>query len=269
MANETDKERINYLEKRVEELQKKLAAAESPGIFLKVLVTLILAGTCFIVWKCRTFFKWAILALIGWWIFGGTITSVFTNTGNFISTTWTEWKASGKVEDEHERAMERMRVEAETANSRTKAEADAQVSTTRAAADAENSRTQAVADADTARVKAEADARTRVIQAEEAAKQAEWERGQAERRNNAVNDAIRGGHWHSDTPMTQPEVTAPAAPEIAKPAASVEVQPSPAEKVNPETETSAAPNVTVKSTGRTPKIERTVNGNTTRVVVRF
>jgi len=248
MANETDKERINYLEKRVEELQKKLAAAESPGIFLKVLVTLILAGTCFIVWKCRIFFKWAILALLGWWIFGGTITSVLTNTGNFISTTWTEWKASGKVEDEHERAMERMRVEAETANSRVKAEADAKVSTV-----------QANANADTARTKAEADARTQVIHAEEAAKQAEWERGQAERRNDAVNDAIRGGHWHSDTPMTQPEVSAPPAPEIAKPAVSVE-------ETKPD---NAAPNVTVKSTGRTPKIERTVNGNTTRVVVRF
>ena len=249
MANETDKERINYLEKRVEELQKKLAAAESPGIFLKVLVTLILAGTCFIVWKCRTFFKWAILALIGWWIFGGTITSVFTNTGNFISTTWTEWKASGKVEDEHERAMERMRVETETANSRVKAEADAKVSTV-----------QANANADTARTKAEADARTQVIHAEEAAKQAEWERGQAERRNDAVNDAIRGGHWHSDTPMTQPEVSTPPVPEIAKPAAPVE---------ETEPENNVAPNVTVKSTGRTPKIERTVNGNTTRVVVRF
>lgn len=249
MANETDKERINYLEKRVEELQKKLAAAESPGIFLKVLVTLILAGTCFIVWKCRTFFKWAILALIGWWIFGGTITSVFTNTGNFISTTWTEWKASGKVEDEHERAMERMRVETETANSRVKAEADAKVSTV-----------QANANADTARTKAEADARTQVIHAEEAAKQAEWERGQAERRNDAVNDAIRGGHWHSDTPMTQPEVSAPPVPEIAKPAA-------PAEETKPEN--NVAPNVTVKSTGRTPNIERSVNGNTTRVVVRF
>lgn len=240
MANETDKERINYLEKRVEELQKKLAAAESPGIFLKVLVTLILAGTCFIIWKCRTFLKWAILALLGWWIFGGTITSVFTNTGNFISTTWAEWKASGKVEDEHERAMERMRIETETANSRVKAEADAKVSTV-----------QANANADTARTKAEADARTQVINAEEAAKQAEWERGQAERRNDAVNDAIRGGHWHSNTSMTQPEVSAPPAPEIAKPANNV------------------VPNVTVKSAGCTPKIERTVNGNTTRVVVRF
>lgn len=250
MDNETDKERINYLEKRVEELQKKLAAAESPGIFLKVLVTLILAGACFIVWKCRTFLRWAILALLGWWVFGGTITSVFTNTGNFISTTWTEWKASGKVEDEHERAIERMRVETETANSRVKAEADAKVSTT-----------QASVNADTARIKAESDARTQVIHAEEAAKQAEWERGQAERRNDAVNDAIRGGHWHSNTPMTQPEVSTPATPEIAKPAISDTSINSPPEKV--------IPNVTVKSTNSNPRIERIINGNTTRVIVRF
>lgn len=250
MTNETDKERINYLEKRVEELQKKLAAAESPGIFFKVLVTLILAGTCFIVWKCRTFLKWAILALLGWWIFDGTITSIFTNTGNFISTTWTEWKASGKVEDEHERAMERMRVETETVNSRVKAEADAKVSTT-----------QASANADTARIKAESDARTQVIHAEEAAKQAEWERGQAERRNDAVNDAIRGGHWHSNTPMTQPEVSAPATPEIAKPATSDTSLNSPPDET--------IPNVTVKSANSNPRIERIVNGNITRVIVRF
>lgn len=253
MTNETDKERINYLEKRVEELQKKLAAAESPGIFLKVLLTLILAGTCFIIWKCRTFFKWAILALIAWLIFGETVTNIFSNTGNFISTTCSEWKANAKVEDEHERAMERMRVEAETANSRTKAEADAQVSTVRANADAENSRT-----------KAEADARTQLIQTEEAAKQAEWERGQAERRNDAVNDAIREGHWHSNTPMTPPEVTTPPAPEIAKPTEPVT---PPVKEVKSESED--VPNVTVKSTRRQPQIERTVHGNTTRVIVRF
>lgn len=238
MSNETDKERISYLEKQVEELQKKLATAESPGIFLKVLVTLILAGSCFTIWKCRTFFKWAILALIAWILFGGTVTNIFDKSGKFISTTWAECKANSKVENEHEREIERMRAEVDAENSKTKVSSDAQISVARA-----------IADADMAKVKAEADAKAQIMQAEEAVKQAEWERGQAERRNDAVNEAIRNGHWHSDTPVVKPEVTTPVSPEISK----------------PQTE----PMVTVNSENKTPKIERTVDGNTTRVIVRF
>lgn len=238
MSNETDKERISYLEKQVEELQKKLATAESPGIFLKVLVTLILAGSCFTIWKCRTFFKWAILALIVWILFGGTVTNILDKSSKFISTTWSEYKVNNKVENEHEREIERMQAEADAANSKTKVSSEAQISVTRANADA-----------DVAKVKAEADAKTQIMQAEEAVKQAEWERGQAERRNDAVNDAIRNGHWHSDTPAVKPEVTAPASPEISKP--------------------QTKPTVTVNSENKEPKIERTVDGNTTRVIVRF
>lgn len=251
MADKTDTERIAYLEKRVAELQKELAEAQNPRIFGKVLVTLILVGFCYLVWKCRTFIKWALLALIGWWIFGGVITNTFNSVSKWCSEVSADFKASSKAEDEHERHLELLKAETDAANSRVRTEAEATATTTKASADA-----------DVARTTADANARTQVLQAEEAAKQAEWERGQAERRNDAVNDAIRGGHWHSNTPMTQPEVSAPPAPEIAKPAAA-----TPAEESKPET--NVAPNVTVNSTGCTPKIERTVNGNTTRVVVRF
>lgn len=251
MADKTDTERIAYLEKRVAELQKELAEAQNPRIFGKVLVTLILVGFCYLVWKCRTFIKWALLALIGWWIFGGVITNTFNSVSKWCSEVSADFKASSKAEDEHERHLELLRAETDAANSRVRTEADAAATTTKASADA-----------DVARTTADANARTQVLQAEEAAKQAEWERGQAERRNDAVNDAIRGGHWHSNTPMTQPEVSAPPAPEIAKPAAA-----APVEETKPEA--NVAPNVTVNSTGCTPKIERTVNGNTTRVVVRF
>lgn len=251
MADKTDTERIAYLEKRVAELQKELAEAQNPRIFGKVLVTLILVGFCYLVWKCRTFIKWALLALISWWIFGGVITNTFNSVSKWCSEVSADFKASSKAEDEHERHLELLRAETDAANSRVRTEAEASATTTKASADA-----------DVARTTADANARTQVLQAEEAAKQAEWERGQAERRNDAVNDAIRGGHWHSNTPMTQPEVSAPPAPEIAKPAAA-----APAEESKPET--NVAPNVTVNSTGCTPKIERTVNGNTTRVVVRF
>lgn len=249
MTNKTEMDRITYLEKRVAELQKELAEAQNPRIFGKVLVTLILVGFCYLVWKCRTFIKWGLLALIGWWIFGGTITNTFNSVSKWCSEVSADFKASSKAEDEHERHLELLKAETDAANSRVRTEAEAAAATTKASADA-----------DVARTTADANARTQVLQAEEAAKQAEWERGQAERRNDAVNDAIRGGHWHSNTPMTQPEVSAPPAPEIAKPAA-------PAEEAKPET--NVAPNVTVNSTGCTPKIERTVNGNTTRVVVRF
>lgn len=244
-------DRITYLEKRVAELQKELAEAQNPRIFGKVLVTLILVGFCYLVWKCRTFIKWGLLALIGWWIFGGVITNTFNSVSKWCSEVSADFKASSKAEDEHERHLELLRAETDAANSRVRTEAEATATTTKASADA-----------DVARTTADANARTQVLQAEEAAKQAEWERGQAERRNDAVNDAIRGGHWHSNTPMTQPEVSAPPAPEIVKPAAA-----TPAEESKPEN--NVVPNVTVNSTGCTPKIERTVNGNTTRVVVRF
>lgn len=238
MSNETDKERISYLEKQVEELQKKLATAESPGIFLKVLVTLILAGSCFTIWKCRTFFKWAILALIAWILFGGTVTNILDKSSKFISTTWSECKADNKVENEHAREIERMQAEVDAENSKTKVSSEAQISVARA-----------IADADVAKVKAEADAKAQIMQAEEVAKQAEWERNQAERRNDAVNDAIRNGHWHSNTPAVKPEVATPVSPEISKP--------------------QTKPTVTVNSENKEPKIERTVDGNTTRVIVRF
>lgn len=238
MSNKTDTERIAYLEKRVAELQKELAEAQSPRIFGKVLVTLILVGFCYLVWKCRTFIKWALLALISWWIFGGTITNTFNSVSKWCSEVSADFKASSKAEDEHERHLERLKAETDAVNSRIRTEAEAAATTTKA-----------TADADVARTTADANARTQVLQAEEAVKQAEWERGQAERRNDAVNDAIRNGHWHSDTPAVKPEVTVPASPEISKP--------------------QTKPTVTVNSENKEPKIERTVEGNTTRVIVRF
>ena len=225
MSNKTEMDRITYLEKRVAELQKELAEAQNPRIFGKVLVTLILVGFCYLVWKCRTFIKWGLLALIGWWIFGGVITNTFNSVSKWCSEVSADFKASSKAEDEHERHLELLRAETDAANSRVRTEAEATATTTKASADA-----------DVARTTADANARTQVLQAEEAAKQAEWERGQAERRNDAVNDAIRGGHWHSNTPTTQPEVSAPPAPEIVKPAA-------PAEESKPEN--NVVPNVTV------------------------
>ena len=231
MSNKTDTERIAYLEKRVAELQKELAEAQNPRIFGKVLVTLILVGFCYLVWKCRTFIKWALLALIGWWIFGGVITNTFNSVSKWCSEVSADFKASSKAEDEHERHLELLKAETDAANSRVRTEAEAAATATKA-----------TADADVARTTADANARAQVLQAE-------WERGQAERRNDAVNDAIRNGHWHSDTPAVKPEVTAPVSPEISK----------------PQTE----PTVTINSENKEPKIERTVDGNTTRVIVRF
>lgn len=227
MNSKTDKDRISYLEKRVAELQKELADAKSPGIFCKVLVTLILAGIGFFIWKSRNIIKWSIIALICWWAFGDSVCSIYESTCKSISAFRAEWKADSKINAEHKRVLERMRVEAETDNSRVKAEADAHVKT----------------------VTADADAKTQVLKTEDAIKQAEWERGQAERRNDAVNDAIRNGHWHSNTPAVKPEVATPVSPEISKP--------------------QTKPTVTVNSENKEPKIERTVDGNTTRVIVRF
>ena len=76
---------------------------------------------------------------------------------------------------------------------------------------------------------------------------------------DAVNDAIRSGHWNASTPMTNPAVSAPESPEIVKPS----TQPMPI--AEPE----AKPNVTVNAPGRQPTVTRTQEGNTTRVVVRF
>lgn len=252
MSNKTEMERITYLEKRVAELQKELAEAQSPRIFGKVLVTLILVGFCYLVWKCRTFIKWGLLALIGWWIFGGTITNTFNSVGKWCSEVSADFKASSKAEDEHERQLERLKAETDAANSRVRTEAEAAATTTKA-----------TADADVARTTADANARTQVLQAEEAVKQADWERGQAERRNDAVNDAIRSGHWNASTPMTNPAVSAPESPEIVKPSTvSMPI-------AEPVTEAEPKPNVTVNAPGRQPTVTRTQEGNTTRVVVRF
>ena len=245
MADKTDTERIAYLEKRVSELQKELAEAQNPRIFGKVLVTLILVGFCYLVWKCRTFIKWG---LLGWWIFGGTITNTFNSVSKWCSEVRADYRASSKAEDEHERHLERLKAEADAANSRVRTEAEANATTTKASADA-----------DVARTTADANARTQVLQAEEAAKQADWERGQAERRNDAVNDAIRSGHWNASTPMINPAVSAPESPEIVKPS----TQPMPI------AESETKPNVTVNASGRQPTVTRTQEGNTTRVVVRF
>lgn len=241
MADKTDTERIAYLEKRVAELQKELAEAQNPRIFGKVLVTLILVGFCYLVWKCRTFIKWGLLAFIGWWIFGGTITNTFNSVSKWCSEVRADYRASSKAEDEHERHLERLKAEADAANSRVRTEADA----------------------DVARTTADANARTQVLQAEESAKQADWERGQAERRNDAVNDAIRSGHWNASTPMTNPAVSAPESPEIVKPST------APMPIAEPVAEAGPKPNVTVNAPGRQPTVTRTQEGNTTRVVIKF
>ena len=101
MADKTDTERIAYLERRVSELQKELTEAQNPRIFGKVLVTLILVGFCYLVWKCRTFIKWGLLALIGWWIFGSTITNTFNSVSKWCSEVRADYRASSKAEDEH------------------------------------------------------------------------------------------------------------------------------------------------------------------------
>jgi Sec-independent protein translocase protein TatA len=241
MSDKTNTERIDALEKRVSELKDQVANASSPRLFMKAIVTLLLVGTFFFLWKARTIIKWLFLAFIAWMVFGGTVRNICSATGNFISTTWTEMRANGQAEDAHERELQRIQVETDAANSKVKAAADAQVSTTRA----------------------EADARTQVIQAEESAKQADWERGQAERRNDAVNDAIRSGHWNASTPMTNPAVSAPESPEIVKPST------APMPIAEPVAEAGPKPNVTVNAPGRQPTVTRTQEGNTTRVVVRF
>lgn len=232
MSDKTNTERIDALEKRVSELKDQVVTASSPGLFMKAIITLFLVGAFFFLWKGRNIIKWLFLAFVAWLVFGNTVCNICSTTSDFISTTWAEMRAAGKVQDTHERDLERLKAETDAANSKVKAVADAQVSTTRA----------------------EADARTQVIQAEESVKQADWERGQAERRNDAVNDAIRSGHWNTSTPMTNPAVSAPESPEIVK----------------PSTEPEPKPNVTVNApAGFQPSVTRTQEGNTTRVVIRF
>lgn len=233
MTDKTDTERITYLEKRVAELQKELVEAQNARIFGKVLVTLILVGFCYLVWKCRTFIKWGFLALIGWWIFGGTITNTFNSVSKWCSEVSADFKASGKAEDEHERHLERLKAETDAANRRVRTEADA----------------------DVARTTADANARTQVLQVEEAVKQAEWERGQAERRNDAVNDAIRNGNWNATQP-TKVETSTPTSPPVEKPQC---------EHHHPNHDCP----VKVNTFGREPHIERTQDGNITRVIVKF
>ena len=231
MADKTDTERIAYLEKRVAELQKELAEAQNLRIFGKVLVTLILVGFCYLVWKCRTFIKWGLLALIGWWIFGGTITNTFNSVSKWCSEVSADFKASGKAEDEHERHLERLKAETDAANSRVRTEADA----------------------DVARTTADANARTQVLQAEEAVKQAEWERGQAEKRNDAVNYAIREGIWGAEDEEVPVETKNP-----------VHINESDDDGISDVSNVKAA-----TDSETVPKIMRMQDGNTTRVIVRF
>ena len=248
MTDKTDTERITYLEKRVAELQKELAEAQNPRIFGKVLVTLILVGFCYLVWKCRTFIKWGLLVLIGWWIFGGTITNTFNSVSKWCSEVSADFKASSKAEDEHERHLELLKAETDAANSRVRIEAEATATTTKA-----------TADADVARTTADANARTQVLQAEEAAKQADWERGQAEKRNDAINDAIRGGTWNSKAEETPIETKNP-----------VPINKTPDKSTETLDESNIGPDVKVVTNKNIkPKIIRTQEGNITRVTVRF
>lgn len=241
-------ERISYLEKRVAELQEELAKAKSPGIFFKVLLTLILAGSCFLIWKCRIFFKWAILALLAYWIFGGFVCDICSATSNFISTSWNEWKQKSKIEDEHERNMERIRTESDVLNSKVKAESDARVNETRANSDAK-----------TNEITAEADAKVKLMNTEESIERAKWERGQAEKRNDAINDAIRGGTWNSKVEETPIETKNP-----------VPINETPNKPAETLDESPIGPNVkVVTNKNLKPKIIRTQEGNITRVTVRF
>lgn len=237
MSNENNMDRISYLEKRVAELQEELARAKSPGIFCKVLITLLLAGSCFLIWKCRIFFKWAILALLAYWIFGGFVINAFKSTGEFFSDTWAEWKQNSKIKDEHERNMERIRTESEAVNSKLKIESDARVSETRATAEAK-----------TSEIKAGVDAQVKVMQTEESIEKAKWERGQAERRNDAVNDAIRNGTWNSSNKSAPIETASPTP--VSDPPAKNDVEISTSSK-------------------RQPTIIRRQDGNVTRVTVKF
>ena len=248
MADKTDTERIAYLEKRVSELQKELAEAQNPRIFGKVLVTLILVGFCYLVWKCWPFIKWGLLTLIGWWIFGGTITNTVNSVSKWCSEVSADFKASSKAEDEHERHLERLKAETDAVNSRVRTEAEASATTTKA-----------TADADVARSTADANARTQVLQAEEAAKQAEWERGQAEKRNDAVNQAIREGTWGAKDKPVPVETKNP-----------VPIKETVNESAGPANEINSGPvgKVTTDS-GAGPKIIRTQEGNVTRVTVRL
>ena len=248
MTDKTDTERITYLEKRVSELQKELAEAQNPRIFGKVLVTLILVGFCYLVWKCRTFIKWGLLALVGWWIFGGTITNTFNSVSKWCSEVSADFKASSKAEDEHERHLERLKAETDAANSRVRTEAEATATTTKA-----------TADADVARAAADANARTQVLQAEEAVKQADWERSQAEKRNDAVNAAIREGTWGANDKVVPLETKSP-----------VPIKETVNETVGTTNKINSGPNVKVTTNSETePKIIRTQNGNVTRVTVQL
>jgi hypothetical protein len=237
MADKTDTERITYLENRVTELQKELAEAQNFRIFGKVLVTLILVGFCYFIWKCRTFIKWGLLALIGWCIFGGTITNSFNSVSKWCSEVSADIKASNKAEDEHERQLERLKAETNAANSRVRAEAEAKIACTTA----------------------DTKAQVQVLQAKEAAKQADWERGQAERRNDAVNEAIINGHWNASTPTTNPAVSSSESPKIVRPSS------HPMGIAEPETKSDATEN-----DFRNDIIAKTIReGNTKQVIIRF
>lgn len=112
MSDKTNSERIDILEKRVSDLTEQVANASSPSLFIKALITLFLVGTFFFIWKIRNVIKWSFVGILIWFILGDTISNICASTGNFISSTWSEICAENKVQDNHERELERIQAEA-------------------------------------------------------------------------------------------------------------------------------------------------------------
>lgn len=188
------------------------------NFMLKTIFTFLLGGIAFMAWRIRNFIKAAVLIAIIWLVFGDAISKGISVGSNFISTSWTEMRADSKAKDAHKRELERVKAEADAANSK---------------------------------VRAEADARSQVLAAEDLVKQAEWERTQVERHNDAVNDAIRAGTWND----VSPEVQVPTLPTNEAPSPTVDEQTG---------------RISVKSSEDIhPKVEQTVDGKTVKVRVTF
>lgn len=200
MSEKTDTQRIDALEKRVSELKEQVLQPSSFRLFAKAFIAFFTVGTFFLIWKCRNILKWAFLGIIAWLFLGGYVCDICSATGAFISNTWVEMRQENKMQNAHERDLERINAEASAANSK---------------------------------MEADANARIQVLNAEESVKQKAWERTQTENRNDAINEAIRKGTWNNSAMDVSP-VTSSLNNEIKR-----------------------------------PKVERTVSGNTTKVVVKF
>ena len=187
----TESETISKLKERIAKLEEELAKAQTPTLFMKFMWLLLLTGTIYVLYKCRTLIKYAVIILFIYILFGGVIGSAWNSTCEFISTSWTSWREEvhkqNQIENAREEADAAARRNTEVLAAETKARTDI--------------------------IEAETRAKTEVVKAEEETRRAAWEREQIEKRNNAINQAIINGTWNSQSAAPEPTQTPEPAPD--------------------------------------------------------